>query len=231
MGALSQPVRVVCATRLSEAEFLRESALGRSLSLQDSDNCQLQLYPNNRMGLGQRYNHAIEDARGRPAALVFVHDDVWLGEKRWSAAVLKGLQAFDVIGVAGNRRRLAKQPAWAFIDQQLSWDEPANLSGKVGRGKGDAPCGINDYGASSQSVKLLDGLLLAADSRVLLENEVRFDPVFQFHFYDMDFCRSCERKDLRMGTWPISVVHESGGDFGSLAWKVGYVRYLNKWGE
>lgn len=34
-----------------------------------------------------------------------------------------------------------------------------------------------------------------------------------------------------MGTWSISVVHESGGNFASPAWRAGYERYLAKWGD
>jgi hypothetical protein len=47
----------------------------------------------------------------------------------------------------------------------------------------------------------------------------------------MDFCRQAELKGLRMGTWPLSVVHESGGAFGSQGWRDGYARYLQKYGS
>jgi hypothetical protein len=35
-----------------------------------------------------------------------------------------------------------------------------------------------------------------------------------------------------MGTWPLSVVHESTGEggFGSDAWQLAYFKYLDKWG-
>jgi hypothetical protein len=32
-----------------------------------------------------------------------------------------------------------------------------------------------------------------------------------------------------MGTWGISVMHESNGSFGTPAWREGYTRYLSKW--
>jgi hypothetical protein len=68
---------------------------------------------------------------------------------------------------------------------------------------------------------------------VELENagahQLRFDTRFAFHFYDMDFCRQAESKGLRMGTWPISVVHESKGAFGNAAWQQAYGRYLEKY--
>jgi len=41
-----------------------------------------------------------------------------------------------------------------------------------------------------------------------------FDERFGFHFYDLDLCRQAEQRGIRTGTWPISVVHESGGNFG-----------------
>ena len=75
----------------------------------------------------------------------------------------------------------------------------------------------------------MDGLFLAADSEVLNRAGVRFDEQFAFHFYDMDFCRQVEQKGLRMGTWPIAVVHESGGNFSSPGWREGYARYLQKY--
>jgi len=224
-------VRLVCATRRSEADFHAESPLGQSLSRHPCEGWELQLYPDNTQGLGQVYADAIESAQGRPAVLVFVHDDVWLCQADWVSQVLQGLRQFDVIGVAGNRRRLAGQPGWAFADQSLNWDEAEFLSGKVGRGAGPLPTQFNAYGPSGQSVKLLDGLLLAASSPRLIDAGVQFDPQFKFHFYDMDFCRSCEAKRLSQGTWPLSVVHESGGDFGSLPWQLGYARYISKWGE
>ena len=55
--------------------------------------------------------------------------------------------------------------------------------------------------------------------------------VFDFHFYDLDICRQFESKQLKMGTWPISVIHESGGAFGTPAWQDSYKKYLEKWGS
>jgi hypothetical protein len=32
-----------------------------------------------------------------------------------------------------------------------------------------------------------------------------------------------------MGTWPLSVIHESEGNFGGDAWRAAYKQYLDKW--
>jgi hypothetical protein len=47
----------------------------------------------------------------------------------------------------------------------------------------------------------------------------------------MDFCRQAELKGLRMGTWPISVVHESAGAFNTPPWRTAYDCYLRKYGQ
>jgi hypothetical protein len=60
---------------------------------------------------------------------------------------------------------------------------------------------------------------------------VCFDPRFKFHFYDLDFCRSCEQAGLRMGTWPIALMHGSAGSFATPAWQCAYELYLAKWKE
>jgi GT2 family glycosyltransferase len=162
---------------------------------------------------------------------VFVHDDVSIVDYFWMDRLRDALARFDVVGLAGNRRRSPLQPAWAFATPDFKWDTPEYLSGSVGHGKG-FPCDeVSYFGPSGVECKLLDGLMLVADSTRLVEAGVRFDEQFDFHFYDMDFCRQAELKGLRMGTWPISVVHESAGAFNTPPWRAGYERYLRKYGE
>jgi len=137
------------------------------------------------------------------------------------------LSRFDILGLAGNRRRTPRQSAWhtnanRAVDQEY-------LSGIVGFGKGFPPEGIDFYGPPCQEVKLLDGVMLIARSEALLAKQIRFDEQFDFHFYDLDFCRQAEQHGLRMGTWNISVVHESGGHYGGPRWESAYARYLEKW--
>lgn len=224
-------IRIVTATRKSEKEFLASSALGRSLEpWRGVPGWKLHVFTENARPLPVVYNHAIDACAKEPALLLFVHDDVWMTDLHWPLRIAEGLRTFDVIGVAGNRRRVPGQPGWAFVDTALTWDARGNLSGSVAHGKG-FPAHVSRYGPSGQPCKLLDGVLLAADSEVLLSKGVRFDERFAFHFYDLDFCRQAEVRGLRMGTWPISLVHESGGAFRSPAWRLSYQAYLDKYGE
>lgn len=228
----AKPIRLVCATRQSQDNFLRDTALGRSLAVQrHAQPPELLLFDNNTTGLPALYNAAIEQAAANPAILVFVHDDVSINDFFWTERIHEALGQFDVIGLAGNRRRSPKQPAWAFATPQFTWDTPEFLSGSVGHGKGVASEGVSYFGPVGVECKLLDGLMLVADSARLIESGVRFDEQFDFHFYDMDFCRQAELKGLTMGTCPISVVHESSGAFNTPPWRAAYDRYLRKYGE
>jgi GT2 family glycosyltransferase len=222
-------MRIVCATRYSAEAFPLCSALGRSLQLfRGYPFVELRLFPGNTLGLSAVYNRAIDEAAENPALLIFVHDDVHLTDFYWPIHLLESLQAFDVVGLVGNRRRVPRQPGWAFIDEKFTWDERQQLSGVIAHGTLPIEL-LNFYGAPAQEVKLLDGMFLAARSEVLKAAGVRFDERFEFHFYDMDFCREAERRSLRMGTAMISAVHESGGSFNTPSWQAAYARYLDKW--
>jgi GT2 family glycosyltransferase len=227
-----KPIRLVCATRVAYEDFEHKTALGRSLSLTRYYRPpQLVLFDNNTDGLSTIYNLAIEQARNDPAILVFVHDDVHLNDFFWIDRIREALQKFDIAGVAGNTRRLPHQPAWFFADPEFTRETSEHLSGVVGHGDG-FPCKhLCIYGPVGRECKLLDGVLLAVDSERLHSTQLSFDEQFTFHFYDMDFCRQAEGKGLSMGTFPMSLIHESAGSFNSPQWQDAYRRYLDKYSD
>lgn len=222
-------IEIIAATRLTEKDFWSRSALGISLRRLALDTRMIaRIAYSNRRGLPEIYNERIAAADAE-SVLVFIHDDVWIDDFFFGDRILDGLQAFDVIGVAGNRRRIRDQPAWAFVDTRFTWDERANLSGCVAHGQ--HPFGkISYFGLVPCECELLDGVFLAAAKSVLANKGVAFDPRFDFHFYDMDFNRSARQRGLRLGTWPICLTHQSGGAFGPENWSVKYRAYLEKWG-
>jgi GT2 family glycosyltransferase len=219
---------MVCATRETTDDFAVRTALGRSLKLY-TPLFELRLFPRNSKGLPFAYNTAIRESAADPAILVFIHDDVHLLDFYWPTRIFNGLAKFDIVGLAGNRRRADRQPAWRYLDDQFTLDDRKNLSGVVAHGKNWPADNIGAYGEPGHEVKLLDGVMLAARSETLIAKNLCFDESFDFHFYDLDFCRAAEQRGLRMGTWGISVMHESNGSFGTPAWWEGYTRYLSKW--
>jgi len=226
------PITVVSATRYGERDFFAKAALGRSLSVTYAQfPVSRRIYFENRRALAACYNDAIARVANPDEILMFVHDDIHILDFYWIDKLMAGLERFDCVGLAGNKRRVPKQPNWAFIDAKFTWDDRSNLSGVVGHGT-QFPCQLSVFGPVWQQCKLLDGLLLAA-KRKAFNNKggFGFDESFDFHLYDVDLCRQIESNGLTMGTIPLAVMHEGTSRCGSPPWQVNYERYLKKWRE
>lgn len=224
-------IEVISATRLGEQEFWNRSALGISLRrLAFDKRLSVHVAFSNGAGLPAIYNGRIS-ADNRSEILLFVHDDVWLDDFFLADRVVAGLQSFDVIGVAGNRRRAPRQRAWRHVGAAIVSDNAADLSGALAHGRN--PFGrVSSFGPVPAECELLDGVFMAARRQALLDRAVRFDPAFDFHFYDLDFCRSARAAGLRLGTWPICLTHQSTGTaFESPPWMNACEKYLQKWGD
>ena len=219
---------VVSATRLTSDDFFTKSLLGLSLShCRNHPHIRLRIFFENTVGLGAAYNAAISEAQPDDI-LVFVHDDVLLLDYLWPSRILWGLQTFDILGVAGNIRRVPKQPCW-WLNERGTRDDPQYLSGVVAHGNG-LPFNLSVFGQTFQHCKLLDGLFLVTKKTTLASANLRFDPQFDFHFYDMDFCRQAEILHVSMGTLPLAIMHASRGAR-DISWKENWERYLEKWKE
>ena len=224
-------IKLVIATRTSEADFFRTTATGRSLAYNYPSFIDLRLFPNNTKGLPVIYNQVIKESIGDPSTLVFMHDDLHILDYFWCDRISEGLEYFDVVGVVGGLSRVPKQSKWLNDNPNYIADKFTNQSGVIGHGTSFPPSTLNLFGPPRQKVMLLDGLLLASESKTLIENNLRFDERFKFHFYDLDFCRQAEIKNISCGTWDLSLIHESGGDFVSEEWNLSYQKYLEKWVE
>jgi glycosyltransferase involved in cell wall biosynthesis len=222
---MSSLIEIVSATRFNAADFAAKSALGLSLARLDDKRLVPRIACDNRRGLPEVYNDAIA-AAGDTDMVVFMHDDVWIDDTDFADRIIDGLDRFDVIGVAGNRRCMPGQTSWLLING--SWDAAENLSGSVGHGE-QAHGEVTQFGPVPAPCQLLDGLFLAGCKSTLNEAQVRFDPQFNFHFYDMDFCRSATKRALSLGTWPIALTHQSPGAFIGPDWDMARQRYLAKW--
>jgi hypothetical protein len=225
-----QTVHIVSATRHTEKMFWRQCALGRSLKpLLSHPGVSAHIYYENTRGLPSVYNESLK-APALADVLVFLHDDIWLDDPDWLAKILLATTRYDVVGVAGNDRISRNQPTWLHkkIDNGRMVLDDGHLFGIVAHGmlpKGQPSI----FGPTPTTCELLDGLFFAVRSRYVLEAGVCFDAQFDFHFYDLDFCRSARKAGLSLGTWPIDMTHQSRGAFGSPTWQAGHARYMDKW--
>ncbi len=225
-----QKIVFVVATRAKQEDFYTSTATGRSLKFYGFPFVELDLHADNSTSLSEVYNRSIEKYIDQDVVLVFAHDDLHLLDFFWARHLFEGLSVYDLIGIVGNRKRSPMQPSWAFLDTQGTWDTPENFSGVVGHGHQFPGESLGIFGVNGE-VQLLDGLWLAAKSETFKRTGVRFDSRFKFHFYDMDICRSATQAGLRIGTVPISLIHESKGNFSSPSWIQGYQTYIQKWGS
>lgn len=226
------PITVVCATRLAAEEFWATAPMGISLSLLKtiSPRIRCEIAFSNTEGLPEVYNRVIAAAK-HTDILVFVHDDVWLDHKLFIAALDAGISRFAVLGVAGNTRVQQGQPGWAFKSIEnghFVWDW-GYLSGAVWHGHMHHQPELTHYGPCPAHCELMDGVFLAARGRTLKRRKVKFDTRFDFHFYDLDFCRSARTSGLSLGTWDIPLTHESAGIFGGDGWTRNLALYREKW--
>lgn len=220
-------IEIIIATRLSKDDFWEQSATALSLRRLEYDSRWVpRVAFENNQGLPDVYNAHI--SAGVPDSIViFIHDDVWIDDYFFFQRIVEGLQIYDVIGVAGNREIAPFQRSWASLDSNFTCPDPR--SGAIAFGK--QPFGsVTFFGAAPAECQLLDGVLLAAKKEILTANGLLFDPKFDFHFYDMDFCRQAKQLGLRLGTWPISLTHQSNGNYDE-KWLRKYYSYLEKWGK
>ena len=221
-------VQLVSATRLEEAAFWNNTLLGRSLRQTQHRQLVARICYANRDPLAIHYNAAI-DAAPAGAVLVFCHDDLDLGPEPLGPQLEAALQRFDLVGVAGNQRHQRGQVGWWLNPRSGGWDQPF-LSGALRHGTPERSQ-LDVFGPAPMPVELLDGVFLAARADTLRRSGVRFDPCFAFHYYDLDLCRSARRAGLSLGTWPLPLLHASGGEPWGTAWDDLQRAYLRKWGE
>ncbi|MFZ5861763.1 MAG: hypothetical protein ACOYXR_02775 [Nitrospirota bacterium] len=224
-----KPITVVSATRRTPAEFEADAPLCaslRKLTIAGATIAPKIVYQNS-LGLGTVYNRYLT-TEYHDHILVFVHDDVRIEDLFFADKLNDAVRYFDVVGLAGNQKPDLGYPSW--------FDQRRPLSGFVAHPhqapSPEAPTGtvaISAYGPSPAPCLLLDGLFLAVNADSVLSRGVRFDEQFAFHFYDLDFCRLSAAQGLRLGTWPLWVIHQSGGAFNTPAWKQAARAYQKKW--
>ena len=144
------------------------------------------------------------------SVLVDAHDDVCIVDENWVEKLEQGLKQYDVVGLAGGLNPKITTPClWHLMCSR------ENLRGRVRHvveGSNGTQTYVTDFGKQGR-VLLLDGLFLAFKIKTLLDAEVWFNGTNPCvaHFYDLDFSLTCNKKQLKLGTVSIDVVHNSPG--------------------
>ena len=86
------------------------------------------------------------------------------------------------------------------------------------------------FGPWPQRCLILDGLFLAVNVEKALEVDFKFDERHKFHHYDISSCLLANEKKLKMGTYPIFVVHHGlGNSYMTPDWEASNEEFKKNW--
>jgi Glycosyltransferase like family len=195
--------KFIIATPLTKVEFQEKAAIAITL---DKLGCDYDVVYENQEGLPKVYNRFISE-ENKDKKLIFVHDDVIVEDLFIFDKLNLAFEKFDIVGLAGATKcdLNAQAMAWHLMAPRESY------VGEVAHSKS----GINwttVFGQTPARALVIDGLFIAVDVAKLLETGTRFDEDFSFHHYDISFCLQANKNKLKLGVYPIRVVHFGLGD-------------------
>ncbi len=181
---------------------------------------------NNRKGLSTCYNRILDEKAGRDEIVIFVHDDVTIGDLFLQEKITEAfdLRNYAIAGLAGTSD-FKIHPDLGVITWFRS--PPEAWSGAVENHMPGSSTIMSAFGPTPKRCVALDGLFLAIDVKKI--GHVRFDEQLAFHFYDLDFCLTAHQAGLVLGTINVYVTHRSGGDYSSQAFKEAQTTFRAKW--
>jgi hypothetical protein len=192
----------------------------------------LDLTYENRLGLAELYNRKIDQYLSDDFNfLVFCHDDVYLDDHQIAMKLhLARIQfGFDIVGLAGGSSPLVASPTlWHLMCEKSTHRGAVNHPTFDG-----SSLAINVYGKSPAPVDIVDGLFIAVNVAAIKATGWRFNNHYRFHHYDIASCIEARRMGMRIGVYPIHVVHSSFGlrSFEDFEWKRSESVFLNEFGS
>lgn len=172
------------------------------------------------LSLAEGYNRGLRASQGE--AVVFSHDDIEIVAPDFLARLIRALERFDVVGVAGATR--ATGPAWGWAGHPHVHGWIAHRPGGIGDWR---PAFWSPWPAVADAVTL-DGVFLAGRRRAI--EAVGFDAATfdGFHCYDVDFGLRAAQAGWRVGVCgDLGLVHESLGRFDE-RWRTYADRFVAK---
>ena len=89
-----------------------------------------------------------------------------------------------------------------------------------------------NFGPTPAEVIILDGVFIAIHLPSILASGWRFNENYRFHHYDMASCLEAFKLGLKMGVFPIHLIHLSQGldSFSDKAWRESNDLFLAEYG-
>lgn len=217
-------LRIVVATPFTEEEFKTKSKLYPSLKRLGLHE-DLIMITDNKTGLPSVYNRFI-DEENRDTYMVFIHDDVIIEDLYFTGKLKKAFEQYDIVGLAGAKQCDVAHPvsAWHIMSDRSSH------VGEVAHPNGDL-IHTSVFGPTPSRALIIDGLFMAAKVSRLLDTNTKFDEDFDFHHYDISFCLRANKNGLKIGVYPIRVLHFGMGEFNNPEWRKSAETFKKKYSQ
>jgi hypothetical protein len=206
---MNPKVIIVSCTRKTEEE---QNSLPIYRSWRDGLNTpiyKLDITWENTDGMPTVYNRKLKEyADSGVEFLVCVHDDVYIDDLKLYEKLVQGTKlGYNIIGLAGGLNPRLKDPAlWHIMTERNQQ-----------RGEVAHPAGNNNqtmttaFGPTPSRVAIIDGLFIALHLPTVLQTNWKFNENYKFHHYDISSSIDANRAKLRIGVYPIHVIHSSPG--------------------
>ena len=221
---------IVSCSQRSEQEgrqtlLLQSFEHGRFSEFADLDICW-----SNKEGLSAVYNQKLLQYAGVGCEyMAFVHDDVYLDDLKLydkvSAAHLN--LGYHIIGVAGASKVSVRDPSlWHLMCGREDWRGTVHHFTRTGQIQASA------YGPTPSQVAVMDGVFMAVHVPSVVASGWRFNEDYLFHHYDIASCLDAHAKGLKLGVYPIHLIHESPGldSRSNPSWAASNQRFLSNYG-
>jgi hypothetical protein len=164
-------------------------------------------------GLSKSYNNFLYSKEASEYDIVvFCHDDVFIDDLKLKNKLQAATDlGYDIIGLAGCVNPKIIRPAlWHLMAGGVNSN---NLRGIVNHYQDESRAHhfATNFGPTPSRVAVLDGLFLAVNVGKVKEASWRFNENYIFHHYDIASCLDANSKKLKLGVYPINVIHCSHG--------------------
>jgi hypothetical protein len=207
---MNPKVVIVSCTRKMEAEKQTLPLYRSFIDGLNTPNYLLDMCWENEQGMPVIYNKAIQKYSNTDVEfLVCVHDDVYIDDLKLYEKLLasKTKLNYDIVGLAGGLNPRIKELAlWHLMTER------AQQRGEVAHPAGNANQTMTTAFAPTPSrVAIADGLFFGLHLSSIAKTNWKFNENYTFHHYDIASCIDANRQGLRIGVYPIHVIHSSPG--------------------
>lgn len=204
-----KPLLIVSATQQSTRNDTRLGSCTNALN----DQAKFKFVTNNSKGLPDVYNtYLTKKVETKHDIVVFCHDDLYIDDPKIRGKLYKSMfvDGYDIVGLAGASTCTIdsqKPTLWHLMSERNSW------SGTVFHPYGEDTNQVmsTTYGPTPQRCLVLDGLFIAVNIKKIRAVKWKFNPLFDFHHYDIAASLDANDKKLKMGTCMIHAIHDSPG--------------------